>query len=390
MTKYDLSLIKDNNPYKEQCEHIEESLNRKCYSESILTMSITLEELTEELIIRFAKNIPELGNLTQAERIWILKDNGIINYNIRNELREANISRNSLVHGDINRDYNNTSSMYNNFLKIVAWYDENYVIEKLNTNNKLKQYLNKVCDDPHIINIIEQEINQGIITEKHQIIQRCKKELNDYVESLNIDLEIKEKLIKDISSGVIKNIPQIEEKIKRQKKDPIIGVVNIVNTENMMKYTIQSIDIDKELEENMEKLENNTHENKQLQRDYNKYGFQSFTTETVTICKNKEQSQIVKEDEIIFNATKSYNYNKKDEEKEEQQYTLKFYPKKNGRCQVTYKSNYLCTCENNEAPEVEQYFNAYFNGENIQRVSDELKKMYNKKIQPNKKNQKLQ
>ena len=390
MTKYDLSLIKDNNPYKEQCEHVEESLNRKCYSESILTMSITLEELTEELIIRFAKNIPELGNLTQAERIWILKDNGIINYNIRKELREANISRNSLVHGDINRDYNNTSSMYNNFLKIVAWYDENYVIEKLNTNNKLKQYLNKVCDDPHIINIIEQEINQGIITEKHQIIQRCKKELNDYVESLNIDLEIKEKLIKDISSGVIKNIPQIEEKIKRQKKDPIIGVVNIVNTENMMKYTIQSIDIDKELEENMEKLENNTHENKQLQRDYNKYGFQSFTTETVTICKNKEQSQIVKEDEIIFNATKSYNYNKKDEEKKEQQYTLKFYPKKNGRCQVTYKSNYLCTCENNEAPEVEQYFNAYFNGENIQRVSDELKKMYNKKIQPNKKNQKLQ
>ena len=390
MTKYDLSLIKDNNPYKEQCEHIEESLNRKCYSESILTMSITLEELTEELIIRFAKNIPELGNLTQAERIWILKDNGIINYNIRNELREANISRNSLVHGDINRDYNNTTSMYNNFLKIVVWYDENYVIEKLNTNNKLKQYLNKVCDDPHIINIIEQEINQGIITENHQIIQRCKKELKDYVESLNIDLEIKEKLIKDISSGVIKNIPQIEEKIKRQKKDPIIGVVNIVNTENMMKYTIQSTDIDKELKENMEKLENNTHENKQLQRDYNKYGFQSFTTETVTICKNKEQSQIVKEDEIIFNATKSYNYNKKDEEKEEQQYTLKFYPKKNGRCQVTYKSNYLCTCENNEATEVEQYFNAYFNGENIQRVSDELKKMYNKKIHPNKKNQKLQ
>ena len=390
MTKYDLSLIKDNNPYKEQCEHIEESLNRKCYSESILTMSITLEELTEELIIRFAKNIPELGNLTQAERIWILKDNGIINYNIRKELREANISRNSLVHGDINRDYNNTTSMYNNFLKIVVWYDENYVIEKLNTNNKLKQYLNKVCDDPHIINIIEQEINQGIITENHQIIQRCKKELKDYVESLNIDLEIKEKLIKDISSGVIKNIPQIEEKIKRQKKDPIIGVVNIVNTENMMKYTIQSTDIDKELKENMEKLENNTHENKQLQRDYNKYGFQSFTTETVTICKNKEQSQIVKEDEIIFNATKSYNYNKKDEEKEEQQYTLKFYPKKNGRCQVTYKSNYLCTCENNEATEVEQYFNAYFNGENIQRVSDELKKMYNKKIQPNKKNQKLQ
>ena len=321
MAKYELSMIKDNNPYKEQCEHVEESLNRKCYSESILTMAITLEELTEELI-KYVKYIPkaevsiEYPYLkTQYERIVTLKDNGIINYNIFKDLREANILRNSIVHGEKPRNYSNTSSMYNTFLRIVFWYDENYVIGKLNTNNKLKQYLNKVCDDPDIINIIEQEINRGIITENHQIIQRFNKELIDYVEALNIELEIKETLIKDIYSGVIKNRSKIEEKIKRQKKDPIIGVVNIVNTENMMKYTIQSTDIDKELKENMEKLENNTHENKQLQEDYNKYGSQSFTTETVTTCINKEQSQIVKEDEIIFNASKSYNYNRKEEEK---------------------------------------------------------------------------
>ncbi|ADC47661.1 hypothetical protein mru_1811 [Methanobrevibacter ruminantium M1] len=310
MAKYDISMIKDNNYYKEQCEHAEESLNKKWYSESILTMAITLEELTEELI-KYTKNISD-GKLSQRDKIWILKDNGITNYNIYNYLREANISRNKLVHGEIPRNYSNTFSMYKNFLKIVFWYDENYVIGKLNTKSKLKQYLNKVCDDSHILNIIEQEINDGAITENHQIIKRHNKELIDYVESLNIELEIKEKLIKDIYSGVTKNRSQIEEKIKREKKDPIIGVVNIVNTENMMKYTIQSTDIDKEVKENMEKLENNTHENKQLQEDYNKYGPESFTTETVNICKNEELSKITKEDEIIFNANKSYNNRKKD------------------------------------------------------------------------------
>ena len=37
MTKYDLSLIKDNNPYKEQCEHIEESLNEKSFKNILFT-----------------------------------------------------------------------------------------------------------------------------------------------------------------------------------------------------------------------------------------------------------------------------------------------------------------------------------------------------------------
>ena len=177
------------------------------------------------------------------------------------------------MHGERERNYSNTSSMYNNFLRIVFWYDENYVIEKLNTNNKLKQYLNKVCDDPEIINIIEQEINGGIITENHQIIQRCNKELIDYVEALDIELEIKEALIKDIYSGVIKNRSKIEEKIKRQKKDPIIGVVNIINTENMMKYTIQSTDIDKELKEKYRKHDEiHNPINRYRQRTQRKYG----------------------------------------------------------------------------------------------------------------------
>ena len=107
MAKYDLSMIKDNNNYKEQCEHAEESLNRKYYSESILTMSIALEELTEELI-KNAKNIPDM-KLTQAIRIGILKENRIINYNTHQDLRKANILRNSIVHGERERNYSNTS-----------------------------------------------------------------------------------------------------------------------------------------------------------------------------------------------------------------------------------------------------------------------------------------
>ena len=389
MTEYDFSRIKFNNPYKEQCEYAEKSLNTEHYLEATTRMGIILEKITKELIRSFRKKIVDIEYSTQSERISILKNNKIINYKLSNDFHKAREIRNDMVHGDIPENYFYASLMKNHFLRIMQWYDVTFVPLEIDPKFKLKQYLNKSCNDTSIMNIIKVEIDEGKITENHQIIKRIKEELIKYVESINIELGIKEKIIKGISSGIIKNRSQIEEKITGLKKDPIIGVANIVNTENRMKYTIQSTDIDKELKENMEKLQNNTHENKQLQEDYNKYGPSSFTTETVTICKNKAQSQIVKEDEIIFNANKSYNYNRKEEVKEEQQYTLKFYQKKNGRCQVTYKSNYLCSCENNETTEVEKYFNEHFNGENIQQVSDELKKIYNKKIQQNK-NKELQ
>ena len=390
MAEYDLSIIKDNNIYKAQCEAAEENFNTKHFLESTAIMSIALERLTKDLI-RYKKiNIPKEYE-TQNDRIIYLKNNKIITPNLSKDFHKAKDLRNNILHGYIPGNYQNTSLLKNYFLKIMVWYDKEYVPGKINPINALKQYLNQVCDDSIIINIIEQEIDSVKITERSQITKRIKEELIKFVESLYIELEIKDKIIKEITSGIVKNMSQIEEKTKGQMKDPRIGVANIVNTENMMKYTIQSTDIDKELKENMEKLENNTHENKQLQEDYNKYGLESFTTETVTICENKEQSQMVKEDEIIFNANKSYNNNRKDEEEEEEelQYTLKFYQKKNGRCQATYKSNYLCTCKNNETTEVEQYFNEHFNGENIQQVSDELKKIYNKKIQQNKKYNKL-
>ena len=325
MTEYNFSMIKENNPYKEKCEEVEEKLNKRDFYKSTVIMAISLEKLTNDLIKNTPIKIHDGKYLKQSERIIILKNNKIITYQLSNDFHSANNLRNSILHGDENGNpydddkvYYFTSLLKNHFLKIMVWYDENYVSEKINPIFKLKQYLNKECDDSPIINIIEREIDDGKITENRQITKRIKEELINYVESLNIELEIKEKIRKGISSGIIKNKSQIEEKIKGQKKDPRIGVANIINTENMMKYTIQSTDIDKELKENMEKLENNQHENKQLQEDYNKYGIQSFTTETVTICKNEQQSQMVKEDEIIFNANKSYNNNVKVNTEEEE------------------------------------------------------------------------
>ena len=189
----------------------------------------------------------------------------------------------------------------------MVWYDEKYVPEKINPITELKQYLKKVCDDSLIINTIEREINGGKITERSQITKRIKEELINHVESSFMELEIKEIVMKEISSGIIKNRTQIEEKAMGQIREPRVGDANIINTENKMKYTIQSKNIGIEIKKNMRQLENNTHKNKQLQEDYNKYGPQSFTTETVTLCKNKEQSKMVKEDEIKFNANKSYN-----------------------------------------------------------------------------------
>ena len=60
-----------------------------------------------------------------------------------------------------------------------------------------------------------------------------------------------------------------------------------------------------------------------------------------------------------------------------------------GGMPMAKKEDNEAVSENNETTEVEQYFNEHFNGENIQQVSDELKKIYNKKIQQNKKYNKL-
>lgn len=84
---------------------------------------------------------------------------------------------------------------------------------------------------------------------------------------------------------------------------------------------------------------------------------------------------------------KIFKRNKENEtiETHKKQPKPKFYKKPNGRYQVTYKSNHICTCEEAEIGQVQEYFQQNYNGENITEISNTLKKQYNIKIQHNKK-----
>ena len=283
MKNSDFTKIKDNNPYKEKCEAAEESLNTGHELESIMIMGITLEKLTKELISY--SNIYMDPTSNQNDRIKLLLHTDRIPYNLSQKFHKAKNIRNDVSHGH-KEDYSTYAPLMRSyFLEIMTWYDKNYVTDKINPKIKLKQYLNKVCDDSTITKIIEQDIDDGKITQNYQIIKRIKEELINYINNSDIDSEIKKEIKKEIYSGIIKNIPQIEEKIN--EITPIeIGVANIINTKNQMKYTIQSTDIRKEIKENMENLEYNKHQNKQLQKDYNEYGLCIFTIDMVAICKN--------------------------------------------------------------------------------------------------------
>ncbi len=310
MKNTDFPKLKDNNPFKEKCEAAEESLNTGHELESIMIMGITLEKLTTELI-RYS-NIYMDSYSSQHDKIKQLRYTNRISYNLSQKFHKAKNIRNDISHGN-KEDYSTYAPLMRSyFLEIMAWYDKNYITETINPKIKLKQYLNKVCNDSTITKIIEQEIDDEKITQNYQIIKRIKEKLINYVNNSDIDSEIKKEVKKEIYSGIIKNIPQIEEKIN--EITPIeIGVANIINTKNQMKYTIQSIDIHKEIKENMKNLEYNQHQNKQLQKDFNDYGLCIFTTDIVAICQNEKQSQLVKQDEITFNANKSYNNKKKEE-----------------------------------------------------------------------------
>ena len=310
MTNSDFSKLKDNNPYKEKCETVEESLNTGHELESIMIMGITLEKLTKELI-RYS-NIYMDPKSSQNDRIKQLWHTNRIPQNLSQKFHKAKNIRNDISHGN-EEDYSAYAPLMKSyFLEIMMWYDKHYVTNTINPKIKLKQYLNEFCDDATITKIIEQDINDEKITKNFQIIKRIKEELINYVNNSDISAGIKKEVKKEIYSGIIKNIPQIEEKIN--EITPIeIGVANIINTKNQMKYTIQSIDIHKEIKENMKNLEYNQHQNKQLQKDFNDYGLCIFTTDIVAICQNEAQSKLVKQDEITFNANKSYNNKKKEE-----------------------------------------------------------------------------
>ena len=155
MTEYEFSMIKDNNPYKTKCEIAEEDFNTENYIGSVVTMAITLEKLTKDLI-RYSKiKIFDIEYSTQSDRINKLKYEEIITYNLSQDFYRANTLRNDILHGDKPANYQNASLMKKYFLKIMVWYDVNYVPLEINPRFKLKQYLNKICYDSSIISIIK-------------------------------------------------------------------------------------------------------------------------------------------------------------------------------------------------------------------------------------------
>lgn len=58
-------------------------------------------------------------------------------------------------------------------------------------------------------------------------------------------------------------------------------------------------------------------------------------------------------------------------------YKLKFYDHGNGRYNVQYRGNYMCFCNKDDIGEVQSYFDDNFNGDNVEKISDELRTRYN-------------
>ena len=68
----------------------------------------------------------------------------------------------------------------------------------------------------------------------------------------------------------------------------MIGIYKILNTKNNKVYIGQTKDYDKRIREHLRYLKNNTHQNKYLQRTYNKYGADIFEFSLIEECSEKE------------------------------------------------------------------------------------------------------
>jgi group I intron endonuclease len=68
----------------------------------------------------------------------------------------------------------------------------------------------------------------------------------------------------------------------------MIGIYKILNTKNNKVYIGQTKDYDKRIREHIRYLKNNTHQNKYLQRTYNKYGVDIFEFSLIEECSEKE------------------------------------------------------------------------------------------------------
>ena len=61
-------------------------------------------------------------------------------------------------------------------------------------------------------------------------------------------------------------------------------------------------------------------------------------------------------------------------------YGVKYYKNPNGRYTAMYRSHYLCMCSYEDIPKIQEKFDEEFNGKNIVKISNKLKKEYNQQI----------
>lgn len=86
---------------------------------------------------------------------------------------------------------------------------------------------------------------------------------------------------------------------------------------------------------------------------------------------------------------KTENKIKEDYTLQNAKYPLKFYTHNgNGRCNVQYGKIHICTCDENEAEKVQNYFDENFNGKNIKTIANTLKSEHNHRIKKGKRGRK--
>lgn len=59
---------------------------------------------------------------------------------------------------------------------------------------------------------------------------------------------------------------------------------------------------------------------------------------------------------------------------------LRYSKPKNGRCNVYYGNNYLCTCEERQKDAVQAFFDAHYDGD-IEAISASMKRQFNLRVQ---------
>lgn len=79
---------------------------------------------------------------------------------------------------------------------------------------------------------------------------------------------------------------------KTQKKNKIIGIYGIQNTENSKWYVGQSVDVEKRITDHFRALEKGSHKNRHLQNAFNRYGRDSFQVHILQTCNREDLERL--------------------------------------------------------------------------------------------------